>query len=622
MARTLVDDFRERDAAKTNGDAARLPKALPPARDPRPAPRPKAPSLRQPPPYVPFPVDALPQPLSRFAVDSAAALGTDVCFLALPALAAAASLIGNTRCIRIKRGWTEPPVLWVALVGDSGSLKSPALRAALAPVYRLQDTLTSTYEQATAAHRREREEYGRRKKDYERSRRDRHKPQGKPGDKPAPPPPPPGDAPEKPPCERLVCSDVTIERLGALLADNPRGLLLSRDELGAWLASFDRYKSKGAAGDLPHWMELHQAGTLFIDRQGGDRQFLCVRRASVSVVGGIQPGTLRHALTPAYREAGLAARLLLGMPPRRPKTWTGREVDPEVTAAYESLLARLSKLPFHVDSERLQVPFAVKMSPEAHALWVEFYNSWAQEQAAAEGELASAFSKLEAYCARLTLIHHVVTQAGVGGDDCDPIEPASVEAGIRLARWFGEECRRIYGTLSESEEETRLRRLAEFVGGRGGEVTARALQRSNPARYQSAEQAEAALSALAEAGAGVWVDRPPDAQGGRPTRTFRMHPTPDKTDKTPPAGDPAEGGADTTPDKTPDKTPGTATNPNVSGGFVSFVRRRVQNEAPAQPSAQPPGGKGPPEVSSGDEVRPKALGFGEDLRTPFDEAPP
>ena len=73
--------------------------------------KPKRP-LTPPEPYRPFPTEALPQPIQAFVEQAAAAIGCDPSFLALPRLAVAASLIGNTRTIRLKRGWTEPCVLW------------------------------------------------------------------------------------------------------------------------------------------------------------------------------------------------------------------------------------------------------------------------------------------------------------------------------------------------------------------------------------------------------------------------------------------------------------------------------------------------------------------------------
>jgi hypothetical protein len=78
----------------------------------------------------------------------------------------------------------------------------------------------------------------------------------------------------------------------------------------------------------------------------------------------------------------------------------------------------------------------VRLSPAAKVLWVDFYNSWAQEQQAVEGEVAATYSKLEGCASRLALLHHLVTRVARGEDDCDSIGEDGMEAGIALVRWF------------------------------------------------------------------------------------------------------------------------------------------------------------------------------------------
>jgi hypothetical protein len=128
-----------------------------------------------------------------------------------------------------------------------------------------------------------------------------------------------GEAPEPPILQRVVCSDTTIEKLAEILDENPRGTLLARDELAGWLGSFSRYKAKGAGSDVPNWLEMFRAGTVVVDRKTGEKKTLFVHRAAVSVAGGIQPGVLAKAQTPELLDAGLAARLLMAMPPKLPK---------------------------------------------------------------------------------------------------------------------------------------------------------------------------------------------------------------------------------------------------------------------------------------------------------------
>ena len=46
---------------------------------------------------------------------------------------------------------------------------------------------------------------------------------------------------------RIITNDVTPERLGSMLAANPKGLFSVRDELSGWLLGFDRYSQERRA---------------------------------------------------------------------------------------------------------------------------------------------------------------------------------------------------------------------------------------------------------------------------------------------------------------------------------------------------------------------------------------
>lgn len=91
-------------------------------------------------PAPPFPVDFLPAALAAFACDQAARIGCPVDLIAIPALIIAATLVGKDFRMAPKTfdTWSERPCLWGGVIGPVGSLKTPALNAALAPVWRLQ----------------------------------------------------------------------------------------------------------------------------------------------------------------------------------------------------------------------------------------------------------------------------------------------------------------------------------------------------------------------------------------------------------------------------------------------------------------------------------------------------
>jgi hypothetical protein len=328
------------------------------------------------------------------------------------------------------------------------------------------------------------------------------------------------DCPEQPPC--YVTSDATIEAVGELLADNPHGLLFTRDELDAWFHSFTRYKGRGGNTDRPHWLELHRAGTLRIDRLTRERGRLTVRRACCSVAGTIQPQVLARALDDEALAAGLGARFLLAMPPARRRRWSEAEVDEDLMRRYDALLRGLLAIPLADPAKRRPNHFT--LTTEAKKSWVSWFTKWGDATDAAEGEQAAALAKLEGYTARLALLHHVVSLTAADAEKLTlhPITETSFRAATGLTEWFAGETVRVYSILRETAEERDCRRLVEWIEARGGSIYPRDLQRANPRRWPTSGHAEGALEGLAQQGFGEWRDSTSGPSGGRPTRVFSI----------------------------------------------------------------------------------------------------
>lgn len=550
--------------------------------------------LRPPEPFREFPLHTLPEPLKTYIAQSATALGCDPSYLVPPVLTVCASLIGNTRALRLKRSWREPCVLWSAIIGYSGTMKSPAIDQAVHALYRLQDRLrdkhtaaVNKYEADKAAHEQK----------VAQAKKDSSEP---PKEKPPEPPPP---------LRRILCSDITVEKVASFLEDAPQGTLMSCDELDSWLGSFTRYKS-GGSSDRPHWLTFHGARPWLYDRKTGAKPSIYIRRAAVSVLGGIQPDTFARALDIEARASGLGARLLLAWPPRVPKQWTDIDISEEVQEAYEQVLNNLVELEMDRDRDGRPCPFLLKLTPDAYHLWTEFYNEWGREQIAVDGDMAACFAKIEGYACRLSLVHHVVSRVGAM-EDCQPVDVESMRAGIDMARWFAYEARRVYSLFDESDEQKSDRKLYEFIRDRGGHITPRELQRSNRRRWPDAATAEQALQELVEVGLGRWEETGPGTKGGRPSKLFRLDPpsesydpdnddedcdgpggpgmgpnpkgAPDKTDKTPNRGQ-SESCADPVPpsDKTPQAPDTTTKNQQCLEGFVDFVGRTKEYQPPTE----------------------------------------
>jgi hypothetical protein len=459
--------------------------------------------------YQPFPLTALAEPLRSFTAETASALGCDPSFVALPALAATAACVGNSRVIKLKKGWSEPSVVWTVIVGDSGTLKTPAYTKAVRHLFSIQETLRGEYD---VAHRTWAEQV----RDYRARSRRAGGNRSRLG-------PPPGE----PPYRQIVSSDITIEQLAAALEANPHGILVARDELAGWLGSFRQYKGRDGGSDLPNWLEIFRAGTINVDRKTGDQRHFFVRRAAVSITGSIQPRTLAKAFTEEFLESGGAARILPAMPPKKPKTWSALEIHVDTESAYHDLLDKMRSLGFRQVAGRANVPNVLKLNADAQALWIDFVNSWGIEQAQFEGEMAAVYSKLEAYAARFAMLYHIADHLRLGKDDLTPVGVEAVKAGIALSQWFAREAQRIYALLGESDEQRDARRLVEFIQSRGGRISVRALQRSHTHRYRDRGDAQAALDALVQAGMAKWSEPTESPQGGTRAWFLKLYPTPD-----------------------------------------------------------------------------------------------
>ena len=110
-----------------------------------PAPQPITSTL---PPVEPFIPELLPDGIREYVMDVADRQQAPPDFAAVTALCGIAAVIGNRVRIRPKQNddWEVVPNLWGAIVGRPSAMKSPAMQAALAPIYAIQDDLHDKWE--------------------------------------------------------------------------------------------------------------------------------------------------------------------------------------------------------------------------------------------------------------------------------------------------------------------------------------------------------------------------------------------------------------------------------------------------------------------------------------------
>lgn len=332
---------------------------------------------------------------SDWVEQKAEGAGVSADYIACLTLTVFGSLIGNARWVEAWPGWRHPPFIWVALVGDASSNKSPAMNAIFPALADLETDLAHGFADTLRQH------------DALVEAAQLHSTEWKANVKTAieqgrPPPSRPEKSvdPQSPERPRLVAGDTTIEALGDILYGNPKGVLVKRDELSGWLTSFDRYSG---GGDRSFWLECFNGDSYVIDRKKHKDDPINIRHLAVGVCGGLHPEKLQGLLFDAPDD-GLAARLLMcwpnSVPPTRPINYS--EAGP--FGPIGSCLKKLIELEMVDDGQGNTVPKILALTDDA----AELFQSWRKknylEEQATSGLYRSHIGKFPGLVLRLSLI--------------------------------------------------------------------------------------------------------------------------------------------------------------------------------------------------------------------------
>jgi putative DNA primase/helicase len=464
-------------------------------------------------------------------------------FPAVGMTVAAASLVGRKFGIRPKRydDWLELCNLWGLQIAPVAMLKTPTLQQSVVPLRRLVAKAWEAFEK-------EEHEYAvnemlrvQRKKLLEENLKKDLKGK-KDADAREKVEQHLREASEKPVCHRYEVNDVTIPKLGELLAQNPNGLLYVRDEIHGFWRALDREEH---AGDRAAYLEMWDGkGELTYDRIG--RGTIRVPSNTLSMLGTIQPDLLvpyvRESVRGGRGNDGFIQRYQLAVSPDPPREWKNvdRWPDSEAKAAAFALfeyLDQLSAQDVGANIEEKGIPF-LRFTPDAE----ECFNDW---RAQLEKQLRSGvdhpaftahIAKYRKLVPALSLFNHVADRK------LGPVSLAAIERALLWAKCLETHARRIYSAALRPDMAA-ARELAKHLQHRDlpERFSLREVYRKCWAGLSEKEDAEAASEILCDLG---WIrpavdapKRPLGAPGRGPSPTFEMNPqifkVPiDPTDKT------------------------------------------------------------------------------------------
>ena len=387
----------------------------------------------------------LPAALGRFVFDQSEIVGSDPGIIAISALVACAAVANDA--IRLQPRlrdptWTERPCLWGAFVGDPSVKKTPAVRRAISHVKRMDMDEGERSAAAMAQYRTDAKIHAKAEARYVKAAAD-----GSAGTAPTPP--------EKPPTRRIIVEDATVEAMGILLADNPRGILVMHDELAGWFGAMDAYRNGGGhSKDRAAWLEAYNGGPKRIDRV--TREPLLVRNWSACVLGGIQPSAIRK-IANDLTEDGLLQRFMIVMATEQPGNGEDRPPDLQALQGYRDMLDQLHA------TEPPSEP--IKLTPEGAALREVFETDMRAARALEwlPDRMRYALGKWDGLFCRLTLVFHLIECAY---SRTHPAGTVPVETVQRVSRFLREylfhHLRAFYG---EVLEQSSLLEHARWIAG-------------------------------------------------------------------------------------------------------------------------------------------------------------
>lgn len=473
-------------------------------------------------PVPPMPPEMIPPALRAWVVDSAKRMSVPVDYSAATAVVAAGSLIGNRLGIRPKRhdDWVEYPNLWGGVVGEPGTMKTPATSEALSPLRRLEaaafdehKTAAKDAESAAEVAKCRRQVLERKLKkalelgeDIEVLRTELAS-LGTP----------------EPTRKRYIINDATTEKLCELLTENPTGMLQYRDELAGWLASLEKM---GRENDRSFYLESWRgSGSYTSDRIG--RGTITVDPLCMSVFGTIQPGPLASYLRAVFHQGsgadGLIQRFQVMVFPDPAKfehvdQWPDSGAKLKATQVFNAL-ADLVPSEMGAESDLDGAPF-LHFAEDAQ----DFFDGWRAnlEERVRSPEEHPAFAnhlvKFRKLMPALALIFHCIE--GKPG-------AVSVDAAKRAAQWCSHleaHARRLY-TMAMSENVAGAKLIAKRLKDKKliSPFTMRDIYRHHWVGLTEPTDVESAVRVLEDAG---WVrgSLADNKKGGRPKVQYTLNP--------------------------------------------------------------------------------------------------
>ncbi|MBY0460601.1 MAG: DUF3987 domain-containing protein, partial [Gemmataceae bacterium] len=345
-------------------------------------------------PDVPaFPLDIFPPKVASYWRAAGDALSCPVDYVAVPGLTLLGAAVGRARAAEVKSGYAESPLFWTAVFAPPGGTKSPALRAARAPLQKAEARWLDEHRDRMTIFDTEMDRHNANVKAW--------KADGCEGEPP--------EKPRRPTLRQATLDDTTTEATAKVLAENARGLAVVKDELIGFIRGMNQYKSGGKGADREFWLSAWAGAPAKVNRaKDHDAGPLVIHHPFVAVAGMMCPDALAE-LRGENRNGdaqadGFLDRFLLSFPdPMDATAETWRVIPEHVEQGYCDVFLDLLGMDMVTvqdgPTSTRHRPFFVQFSPDGRAAWEEFTGTMANRMNALDkfDPFRGVLSKLRGY---------------------------------------------------------------------------------------------------------------------------------------------------------------------------------------------------------------------------------
>ena len=321
-----------------------------------------------------------------------------------------AAAMGNTWSVRFMTGWVSRPIIYMVLVGSPSCGKTPPLQQAVAPLLKLDGEYDMIYCKEMETYRR-----------WERmsaKQREKH------------------SLPEEMKMPQRKCHvvvDSTVEALIGALRDNPRGVLIYKDEIDSLLSNFNRYNGS----DEGYFLSLF-SGTPFKYSRKSNNEHIFLANPYCSIIGSTQPGRLDEQFGGKRMMNGFSSRFLKVYPEiDKMPSWNDTAMPDGVLEEWGRIIRKVVAATPSTDQEGKATSIELLFSQEAKLRviqWKDEVNNKAYAETDSDAVRALC-GKLETYLVRFCLVIQIM-HCICGESGMDKIEPGTAELAIRLTEYF------------------------------------------------------------------------------------------------------------------------------------------------------------------------------------------